>query len=63
MIAGILHTRPLDSCNWYLQHELFLWLSNAENVIELSGRRMEREILKTSKQRNDHDTLYRFTSK
>jgi hypothetical protein len=56
-------THPFESRNWYLQQELFLWLSSAENVIELSRWRMERETLKASKQRNDHGTLHTFTSK
>ena len=56
-------TQPFESRNFYLQQKLFLWLSSAENVIELSERRIERETLKVTKQRNDHATLHTFTSK
>jgi len=56
-------THQFDSRNWHLQQELFLWLSSAENVTDLSRRHMERETLKASKQRNDHGNLHTFTSK
>jgi hypothetical protein len=36
-------THPFDSRNWYLQQEMLLWLSSAENLIELSRRHMQRE--------------------
>lgn len=52
-------TQPFDSCNWYLQQEMLLWLSGAENLIELSRRHTQRGTL----QRKDYGTAHTCTLK